>query len=252
MSQDLGVATYWTGTHTQYAGKMSPYGFTDYEHAQGAMWGTHRAEQIAFYNSTLHSLIHTEVNTPTSPYQVLFDYIQQTGKQYFIMTSNVDAAFARTGFLPDRIYEIHGSRLKSQCLDFNQEHGVFDTDLKTGKPTPCPTCQGDTRPNCLFFVDFEFNPTINRKQQDAYAAYKRTLTSPKTVAIEIGAGTTIATIRNESLRLNSKQDIPVIRINPYDLHDDGGLKNILRKSKTAPFLRLEHKAIAGLTLLTQK
>lgn len=252
MSQDLGIATYWTGSHTQYAGKISPYGFTAYEHAQGAMWGTHRSEQIAFYNSTLRSLIHTEVNAPASPYQILLNYIQKTGKQYFIMTSNVDAAFVRTGFSSDRIYEIHGSRLRSQCLDFNQEHGIFETDITSGQPTSCPMCQGDTRPNCLFFVDFEFNPAINRKQQDSYAAYKRTITEPGTVALEIGAGTTIATIRNESLRLNSKQDIPIVRINPYDLHDDGGLKNILRQSITAPFLRLENKATEGLTLITQQ
>jgi len=252
MSQELGVATYWTGSQNQYAGAMSPYGFTDYEHAQGAMWKTHRAEQIAFYNSTLHGLISTEVTASTSPYKILFDYLNQVNKDYFIMTSNVDSAFKRTGFNPEKIYELHGNRTNSQCLDFPKEHGIFPTDIESGNPTKCPECSWDTRPNCLFFVDFEFNPALNRKQQDIYASYKRTLEDTATVALEIGAGTTIATIRNESLRLNSKQDIPVIRINTHDLHNYGGLKNILPKSKTAPFIALEQTARDGLTLLTSQ
>lgn len=250
MSQDLGVGTYWTGDNNQYAGNLSPFGFTDYEHAQGAMWKTHRAEQIVFYNSTLHKLISTEVTEPTSPYKILFDYLEQENKDYFIVTSNVDSAFKRTGFNPEKIYELHGNRTKSQCLDFPKEHGIFATDIESGNPTACPECSGDTRPNCLFFVDFEFNPKLNRAQQDTYATYKRSLNDAATVALEIGAGTTIATIRNESLRLNSKQNIPVIRINTHDLYNYGGLKNILPKSKTAPFIALEHTAKDGLALLT--
>lgn len=250
MSQDIGAGTYWTGENRQYAGNMSPYGFTDHEHAQAAMWNTNRDAQIAYYNSTLHGLISTEVNAPHSPYRVLQNYLEHAGKDYFIMTSNVDSAFMRAGYLPDRIFEMHGSRVNSQCLDFPQEHGVFPTDTTAGSFTRCPNCKGDTRPNCLFFVDFAFNPKIKGRQQDAYAAYKATIPNSQAIVLEIGAGTTIAGIRNESLRLNSRHNFPVIRINPHDINENGGLKNILKKSKTAPFIGIENTAIEGLTLLT--
>lgn len=246
MSAEIGTGTYWSGPERQYAGNLSIHGFTDLEHAHGAMWDTHRAMQIDFYHGILDGLINTDVNNSTSPYRILHDYLEETGKNYFIMTSNVDGAFVRSGFSAEKIYEIHGTRLRSQCLDFPVEHGIFPTNTTSGIPTQCPECKGDTRPNCLFFVDFAFNPAIARKQQDQFTAFRESLSGTPSTVLEIGAGTTIATIRNQSLRINSKQHIPVIRINPHDLFNDGGLKNILPKSKIAPFVRIQADATPGL------
>jgi NAD-dependent SIR2 family protein deacetylase len=249
MSAEIGAKTYWSGDDKQYAGDISPYGLTDLEHAHGATWDTHRKSQIAFYQDSLASLLSMDILGANSPYRILKDYLETTGKDYFIQTSNVDSAFSRAGYDRTRIHEIHGTRFRSQCLTNPQEHGVFKTD--TSSITICPACDGDTRPNCLFFVDFEFNPSVTGKQQDAFAEFRTSIDNASTVLLEIGAGTTIAAIRNLSLRLNSKNHIPIIRINPHEINNDGGLKNILPKSPTAPFFRVETSATEGLRLLTQ-
>lgn len=251
MSQELGTQTYWTGQENKYAGATSQYGFTDLEHAHAEMWETHKIVQKDYYNANLQNIIGTDVNATQSPYRILKEYLDSTAKNYFVMTTNVDGAFVRSGYSNDSVYEVHGSRLRSQCLDHPLDHGIFPTDISSSSPTSCPKCQGDTRPNCLFFVDFAFNPSVTLSQQDRFTEYRESLQPASSILLEIGAGTTIATIRNQALRVNSKLNIPVVRINPDDIDSDGGLKNILRKSVSAPFLRIKENAGSGLNSLVR-
>lgn len=249
MSADIGVGTYWSGAKRQYGEEISRFGFSQYEHAHGEMWKTHREEQVAFYAETLPSLVKNDVMTVDSPYKILKDYLQAEDKDSFILTSNVDAAFVRAGFDTSRIYEVHGNRLRSQCLQEPFEHGVFATDINNAANTPCPTCQSPSRPNCLFFVDFDFNPLVLHQQQKRFSDYKDSLYTGKTVILEIGAGTTIAAIRNQGMRLNRDYDIPIIRINLHELNETTGMENIIRRSIKAPNLGIEMNASKGLKTL---
>lgn len=249
MSADIGIGTYWSGEKRQYGEELSRFGFSQYEHTQAEMWKTHREEQVAFYAETIPALVKNDVLTIDSPYKILADYLQDDGKDSFVLTSNVDAAFVRAGFDSSRIYEIHGSRLRSQCLENPMEHGVFDTDISIIGNTPCPICQSFSRPNCLFFVDFDFNPFVLHRQQHSFGEYKESLKTGNTVALEIGAGTTIAAVRNQGMRLNRDFDIPIIRINLYELNETTGMENIIRSSAKAPTLGIEMNATKGLKAL---
>lgn len=249
MSADIGIGTYWSGDKRQYGEKVSRFGFSQYEHAHGEMWKTHREEQIAFYAETLPALVNNNVLTDGSPYKILLDYLEVDGKDNFVVTSNVDAAFVRAGFDDSFIYEVHGNRLRSQCLAFPMEHGVFNTDISSIENTPCPVCHSPSRPNCLFFVDFDFNPLVLHKQQSKFLKYKESLNTGKTVILEIGAGTTIAAIRNQGMRINRDYDIPVVRINLYELNETTGMENIIRRSAKAPILGIEMNASKGLKAL---
>lgn len=57
-----------------------------------------------------------------------FDILRQMVKEswiedYFIVTSNVDGHFQKSGFLNEKIYEIHGSLNFMQCNTCNK---IFD------------------------------------------------------------------------------------------------------------------------------
>lgn len=249
MSADVGVGTYWSGANRQYGKDISRFGFSQYEHAHGDMWNTHREEQIAFYSESLPALVKNDVLTADSPYKILLDYLSAEKKDSFVATSNVDAAFIRAGFDAVKVYEVHGNRLRSQCLENPMEHGVFATDINSNINTPCPICKCPSRPNCLFFVDFDFNPFVLHHQQHAFNEYKQNLKKGKTVILEIGAGTTIAAIRNQGMRLNRDFDIPIIRINLHELNETTGMENIIRCSKQAPILGIETNASKGLKTL---
>lgn len=251
MSADIGTGTYWTGSDRQYGELISQFGFTQYEHAHGAMWITHREEQIQYYEDTLGPLVNNDVLAEGSPYRLLTEYLDVNDKDYFVVTSNVDAAFIRSGFDPEKLFEIHGSRTRSQCLNSPEGHGIFTTDVYSGKNTPCPFCSAPSRPNCLFFLDFDFNPRFTNVQQDKFFAYRDNIKTGEAIVLEIGAGTTIATIRNQGLRLNRDYDAPVIRINLHELDSQGGMENIIKRSVNAPIVGLAMTASAGLSKILE-
>lgn len=161
MSAELGLPVYYKGNDVRYGGQVMPSGLTAMEHANAELWEDNREIQIEFFHESLQRIIAIPIDDESNHYHVLYNYLRLENKKYFVMTSNVDRAFARAGFAESRIYEIHGSRLKSQCLD-HPEHGVFST-LCNNEKTLCPVCHGDTRPNVMFFGDYHFNTSVAEK-----------------------------------------------------------------------------------------
>ena len=248
MSAELGLPVYYKGKDARYGEQVMPSGFTVMEHANAELWETHRELQIQFFHESLQQILTIPIDDQSNHYHILYDYLKFAQKKYFVMTSNVDRAFARSGFAESRIYEIHGSRLKSQCLD-HPEHGVFPT-LVTHEKTMCPICGGDTRPNVMFFGDYFFNTEVELKQQNNYAVYRSNLIGRKTVVLEIGAGTTVATIRNQSAILNHHFNATVIRINTDLANDVPELEWTLPPSEEALFLELPLSASEGIKAAT--
>lgn len=246
MSADIGVQPYWTGDDKKYGSEKSAEGFTDYEHAHASLWETNRAAQIRHFNSTLKTLTSNDVLGEESPYKLLLDYFRGQHKDYFITTSNVDAAFVRAGFAADKVFEVHGSRLRSQCLDYPHMHGVFPTDLISGTPTLCPSCAGDTRPNTFGFWDFDFNAKESTAQRIRFQIFRETADPAQTVGLVIGAGTTVPTIHDQALMTNLAYAIPLIRINPVVSPQHLLAEQVFNFEPAAPIIDIPKPAFKGI------
>lgn len=136
----------------------------------------------------------------------------------FIYTSNVDGQFQKAGFADDRIIECHGSIHHLQCLTPCSPHIRPATKLRvyidnvtcewlTSLPA-CPDCGGLARPNILMFNDWEWLPHRLEAQQARYQQWQ----GQRPVVIEVGAGTTIPSVR----RVGEALSVPMIRINPRE------------------------------------
>lgn len=138
----------------------------------------------------------------------------------FVFTSNVDGQFQRAGFAEERIVECHGSIHWLQCLapcsdalwpadDFRPEIDAEACRILTPMPC-CPHCGGLARPAILMFGDWHWNEARTREQERRLAAWLRSVERP--VVVEVGAGSTVATVRAFVHSL----DAPLIRINPRE------------------------------------
>ena len=156
----------------------------------------------------------------TTPHEG-FDILMQIGKNKlagtFVYTSNVDCHFQKVGFTSDQILECHGSIHQLQCLEgcsrdiwsadeFKPEVDLDNCRLTSELPT-CPHCGALARPNILMFGDWGWIDRRANLQAEAFVKWRRGV--DKLVAIEIGAGTTIPSVRDFCSTLTC----PVIRIN---------------------------------------
>jgi NAD-dependent SIR2 family protein deacetylase len=160
---------------------------------------------------------------PHEGYFILQEFLHQ--KEYFIITSNVDEHFQKAGFDPGRIFEIHGSVFNTQCM-YNAECGTWRTPhikmlsdgITANSPYPsCPVCNSFCRPNIYLFDDDFFAPDIAAEQQFRFMEWREYISEEglKPLALEIGAGETIPTIRKYAERFAGTA-FPLIRINPND------------------------------------
>lgn len=151
---------------------------------------------------------------PHLGYYELLNFVKN--KEYFIITTNVDEQFQKAGFSEDRIFEIHGSVFDMQCT-IPCEQEIWPTLLHESEIPVCPSCRNVARPNILLFNDWYWVSMKARAQQKAYKTWneKFFLKYKTSIALEIGAGKTINTLRNASENL-VKNIYPLIRVNPYD------------------------------------
>ncbi|GAB4482911.1 MAG: hypothetical protein OHK0044_32020 [Burkholderiaceae bacterium] len=135
----------------------------------------------------------------------------------FVYTSNVDGQFQKAGFESDRVVEIHGSIHVLQCLepcsdalwpatDFAPR--IDEENCRLVSPPPrCPRCGSVARPNILMFGDAGWIPARTDAQ---LARLKRwTARDARIVAVELGAGTAIPSVRT----FTERSGYPYIRVN---------------------------------------
>lgn len=138
----------------------------------------------------------------------------------FVFTSNVDGQFQRAGFADERIVECHGAIHWLQCLapcsdalwpadDFRPEIDADACRILTPMPR-CPQCGGLARPAILMFGDWDWIDARTRQQERRLTAWLRSVERP--VVVEVGAGSTVATVRAFVHGL----DAPLVRINPRE------------------------------------
>jgi NAD-dependent SIR2 family protein deacetylase len=145
-----------------------------------------------------------------------------------VFTSNVDGQFQKAGVNEDYVQEYHGSLHFLQCLN-ECDSGVWsaaaftpevdDDSCRLLNPPPrCPSCGGVARPNVLMFNDWHW---VSDRVEEQRAHERRWLDSivhnvARVVVVEMGAGTTIPSVRHFSQRISYEHGARIIRINPRE------------------------------------
>jgi NAD-dependent SIR2 family protein deacetylase len=163
----------------------------------------------------------------TTPH-IGFDLLQRWGERLphglAVFTSNVDGQFQKAGFDPALIYECHGSIHHLQCLEpccediWRADDFLPDVDEQNCRlrnlPPVCPRCGGMARPNILMFNDSGW---VEQRSAGQEARLDRWLSNAKRpVVIEVGAGTTIPSVRHFSHLVIQQHGGRLIRINPNE------------------------------------
>jgi NAD-dependent SIR2 family protein deacetylase len=173
--------------------------------------------------------------TPHEGFTQLRRWAEGKSHGYFVFTSNVDGHFQKAGFGEERVTECHGSLQHFQCVKpccaaswpaaADMHFEVDPATMRAGGELPrCRSCGGLARPNVLMFGDDKWSPGRTAAQQVRYRAWLRSLARGKFAVIEIGAGTSGATVRAASEQLAAAGRVPLIRINPRDC---GGSPNVV-------------------------
>lgn len=161
-----------------------------------------------------------------------FDILRQWGKLMSrgtrIFTSNVDGQFQKAGFAEDQIHECHGSIHHMQCMDAC-ESGVWNAAEFTPEVDQeacrllnelphCPHCAGLARPNILMFDDSNWLARRTQSQQQRETQWLGSMadSQARIVVVEMGAGTSIPSVRHFSHRLSQEFGARIIRINPRE------------------------------------
>ncbi len=164
--------------------------------------------------------------SPHAGFGIILDWTSRFNLDYFVATSNVDGHFQKAGFAGDKIYEVHGSIHYMQCLTpcsdeiwGNDEIVSVDHDSMRAEHIPkCPRCGVVARPNILMFGDFSWVSERTDRQGTRFNRFLYDHRGEDLVAIEIGAGTGVPTIRRLSEHLGNQRNITVVRINPREPH----------------------------------
>ena len=145
----------------------------------------------------------------------------------FVFTTNVDGQFGKAGFPEDSTLEQHGSIHYLQCTrncgqsvwpSTGLDIQVNETTFRAQSAFPrCPRCDSIARPNILMFGDWEFDQERHFQQASRYKNWLREVQGRNLVAIEMGAGLAIPTVRREC---ETRSQV-LIRINPREAETPG-------------------------------
>ncbi|MFC0168391.1 NAD-dependent deacetylase [Pseudoduganella danionis] len=194
---------------------LGRHGLSFYEIASPRAFRERPELAWGFYGHRLQLYRRT---TPHEGFAILRALAQDMPRGGFVFTSNVDGHFQKAGFAAAQVAECHGTIHTLQCLDgcghapWSAQHfdPVVDDarcELRSALPC-CPGCQGLARPNILMFSDGGWDGEAVEQQM---ARLERWLArTSRTVVLELGAGTTIPTVR----RLGEQLGAPLIRMNP--------------------------------------
>jgi NAD-dependent SIR2 family protein deacetylase len=178
----------------------------------------------AFYGHRLHLYRDT---IPHIGFKKLLELSQSKKYGAFIFTSNVDGQFQKAGFADAQVMECHGSIHHMQCTanckneiwSSNATTIKIEEEFKAKEPLPsCPHCHAIARPNILMFEDYTWEYRRTDTQRDRLIQWMDKIETEggKLAIVEIGAGTSVPTVRNTSEQIAKRFDVPLIRINPRE------------------------------------
>lgn len=206
-----------------YEAMTRPSGF---ERDPSFAWG--------FYGHLLDLYRNTE---PHAGYAILLDLVQRFGDRAFVLTTNIDGHFVKTGFHEQSVRECHGSIHRLQCLTpcsrvvraaTSYSPQVDRQTMRHLAPLPrCPSCMGIARPAVFAFGDSRYVWESCDHQASNYQAWKERTNGRRLVVIECGSGPTVPGLRREGEALARERQGSLIRINLRDWEithaDDVGL-----------------------------
>lgn len=200
---------------------LKGYSFIDMANPEWFESDPHRA--WGFYGHRLNLYRKTQ---PHLGFQHLLKWSLDKQRPAFVYTSNVDGQFQKAGFDPDLICECHGSihhwqELKgrgqialaeSLRLEIDEQKVRLIGDLPVH-----PLLRGEVRPNILMFGDFYWQSERTDLQYDRFDEWFAQNQAAKVVVIEMGAGTTIPSVRRQGERLlDYNEQARLVRINPRE------------------------------------
>ena len=211
-----------------------------FEEDPGLGWG--------FYGHRARLYRATE---PHAGFRVLRQWTERFGLAHFVVTSNVDGQFQKAGFDEERILEVHGSIHHLQCLgpctgaiwSSREEVPVDSGTMRALRIPRCIRCGGVARPNVLMFGDASWIGDRSGRQEARFRAFLDAQRGRDTAVVELGAGTSIPTIRNLSEGLGRRARVTVVRVNPREAWIDAPHLSIAEGAAAA--LRRIDAAIAA-------
>ncbi len=195
-------------------------------------WGFY-GHRLQLYRSTI----------PHAGFEVILKWSRSKPLGYFVFTSNVDCHFQNSGFSEHRIVECHGSFSHLQCsgpcsqrtwktaqLEFEIDESTM---LAESRLPVCLSCQQVARPNILMFGDWDWIGERTERQTAEYMAWLESIPKQELVIIEVGAGTSVPTVRSQSERIAQAKSAPLIRINVREDQGPAGTISINRSGLAA-------------------
>lgn len=171
-----------------------------------------------------HRLKLYRETTPHAGFNILRRWSEALPHGAFVFTSNVDGQFQKAGFSAEHIRECHGSIHVLQCaalcgqgdwLASNLEPVIDEAACRwIGSLPTCARCGGIARPNVLMFNDSRWFERRYAMQRERLDNWLQTVTRP--VVVELGAGTSIASVRDFSEWITKSRGGRLIRINPRE------------------------------------
>ena len=206
---------------------IKKYGFTDlytssfYDFKTQEEYWAYWSKHIDFANTGREG---------TNLYKKIFELVK--GKEYFVITTNVDDQFYKTGFDKDKIFRVQGSYALNQCSKgchdklysnvelVNKMINSIDKDLKVPSELipVCPVCGESMEPN-LRKDGYFIQDDLWYKQNDKYEKFISDNSNKKVLLLEFGAGfNTPGIIRFPFEQMtNQNQTWKLIRFNKEDM-----------------------------------
>ncbi len=189
----------------------------------------HRNPKLAwaFYGHRLNLYRNT---IPHQGFGQILDVARDKPGGYFVFTSNVDGQFQKAGYDEDSIEECHGSIHHFQCSEpcsddiWEAENTAVEVDelvFEALDPLPkCIRCNAVARPNILMFGDGSWIGHRSNSQNERLSMWldKLAAKSMELAILEIGAGTSVPTVRYKSEQIAASLNETLIRINPREYH----------------------------------
>ena len=189
--------------------------------ASPSTFETQPALAWGFYGHRLNLYRNT---VPHQGFQILRGWGERMFNGYGVFTSNVDGQFEKAGFDPALLAECHGSIHYLQCSrpcsqtlwPANEFTPRVDAEhcLLENAPPRCPRCSALARPNIMMFGDPAW---VEGRSNRQVAALKHWLDgADRIVAVEVGAGTAIPSVRHFTHMLTIDHGARLVRINPRE------------------------------------
>ncbi len=161
---------------------------------------------------------------PHYGYELLKKWIENFSLDYFIITSNIDAHFTKSGFDENKQRELHGNTFYMQCNKpcskkvwrYNFDIEELMLDIENEQYPKCANCGELIRPNVYMFRDYAYISTRSDEQEKRFQDFLTRNTENEIIVFEIGSGPHVQSIRKKTRMLGIKYNAKIVRINPKD------------------------------------